>query len=132
MSEYKIPEAYKFTENHEWIKDMGDDHYRVGITDYAAKNMGDVTYVELPEVDDELEKGDSDCVVETVKSSEDIFNPVTGTVTEINEELEDAPETVNNDSYGEGWLYEIEAEEVDMSEYMDAAAYRKYIEEQDD
>ncbi|MCK5809094.1 glycine cleavage system protein GcvH [bacterium] len=123
----KFPENLKYAKSHEWVQKL-DDRFRVGVSTFAAGSMGDVTFVELPEVEDDVDAEDSPCVIETVKSSEDIINPITGTVAAINGELEDTPETVNSDCYGDGWLYEVKG--TDASEYdalMTPEEYTKYV-----
>lgn len=133
MANYNVIGELRYSENHEWVKDLGGNKYRTGVSDYAAKNIGDVTFVELPDVDSEVDKESVDCVVETVKSSEDVFNQIGGVVSEVNETLEDNPELVNTDCYGDGWLYEVKAESnADFNELMTAEDYEKFLEEQDD
>jgi len=133
MANYNIIAELKYSENHEWVKDLGKNKYRAGTTDYAAKNIGDVTFVELPEVETEVDKEGVDCVIETVKSSEDIFNPIGGIVTNINETLEESPDLVNSDCYGAGWLYDVQAKnDHDFNDLMTAEEYEKFLEEQED
>jgi len=133
MANYNVMGDLRYSDNHEWVKDLGGNKYRTGVTDYAAKNIGDVTFVELPEVDAQADKDNVDCVVETVKSSEDVFNQIGGVVAEVNETLDDNPELVNNDCYGDGWLYEVQADSAaDFNELMSAEDYEKFLEEQDD
>ena len=132
MSDYKFPENLKYTKTHEWIQKT-EKKFRVGISEYAAKSIGDVTFVELPELGDEIEYEDAPCVIETVKSSEDVLNPITGTVAAINGELEDTPEIVNSDCYGDGWLYEVEgSDESEFDGLMTAAEYAKHVASVDD
>lgn len=115
-----------YTEDHEWISVDGDT-VRVGITDYAQDNLGDIVYVELPEEDDEVEAGEEVGSVESVKSVSEVFSPVAGTVTAVNETIDDAPETVNEDAEGEGWFYELKVEgDLDTSDFMDKDAYEEY------
>jgi len=123
----KFPENLKYAKSHEWVQKL-DSSFRVGVSNYAAGSMGDVTFVELPEVGDDVETEDSPCVIETVKSSEDVINPIAGEVVAANEELEDTPEIVNSDCYGKGWLYEVKA--ADASGYdalMSAEEYEKFV-----
>lgn len=126
---YNIPDELKFTKTHEWVKDLGGGKYKVGVSEYAAKHIGDVTYVELPDVDSEVETDDSNCVVETVKSSEDVYNPVRGTIIETNEDLlGETPEVVNNDCYEDGWLYVVEADSADdFNELLSASQYKEFL-----
>ena len=133
MANYNVITELRYSENHEWVKDLGGNKYRTGITDYAAKNIGDVTFVELPDVEIEVDREGVDCVIETVKSSEDVFNQIGGVVVEVNETLEDNPELVNNDCYGDGWLYDVQAKsDEDFAELMSAEEYEKFLEEQED
>ncbi len=92
MADYTFPENLKYTKEHEWVQKVEDGLFRIGVTEYAAGSMGDVTFVELPELEDEIESGDTPCVIETVKSSEDVFAPTSGSVAAVNETLEDTPE----------------------------------------
>lgn len=117
----------KYTEDHEWIKVDGDSA-TVGISPYAAGQLGDVVYVELPEEGKELTKGDEASVIESVKAASEVYAPVSGTVTSGNEALEDAPETVNADASGAGWFFKMtisNASELDA--LMDEAAYKAYV-----
>lgn len=121
-----LPEELKYAKTHEWVRLNGNGTATVGITDFAQNALGDVVYVELPEVKDELSASDEAGVVESVKAASDIYAPVTGKVLEVNELLEDVPETVNNDPYGDGWFYVIELSDADeiesllsVEEYMD-------------
>ena len=110
-----------YTEDHEWISIDGDT-VRVGITDYAQDQLGDIVYVELPDEDDEVEKGEEVGSVESVKSVSEVYAPFAGKVVAVNEDLEDAPETVNEDAAGKGWFIELEAEEdIDTSDYLTEA-----------
>lgn len=133
MSNYNVPSELRFSKTHEWVKDLGDYRYRVGISDYAAQNAGDITYVELPDKDVVLDKEASECIIETVKSSEEIVNQIEGTVVAVNNVLEDNPELVSSDCYGEGWLYEIQSDsDEDFYSLMNAEDYEKFLAEQDD
>lgn len=115
-----------YTEDHEWISVDGDT-VRVGITDYAQDKLGDIVYVELPEEDDEVDAGEEVGSVESVKSVSEVFSPLAGTVTAVNETIDDAPETVNEDAEGEGWFYELKVEgDIDTSSFMDKDAYEEY------
>lgn len=129
---YNIPEKLRFKETHEWVEDLGNNTYKIGISDYASQHIGDVTFVELPEVDASVDAGETECVVETVKSSEDIFFPISGTIAAVNEELEDVPENVNDDCYGEGWLFEIKSEDRKaFDELMSSTEYTEFLKEQE-
>ena len=115
-----------FTEDHEWIKVDGDTGI-VGISAYAAKALGDVVFVELPVIGDEFDKGDEAAVVESVKAASEVYVPVGGEVTAVNEALEDAPETVNASPDGDGWFLKIKIADADeLSALMDEAKYKEY------
>jgi len=115
-----------FTEDHEWIKVDGDEG-TVGISAYAAKALGDVVFVELPEVGTEFDKGDEAAVVESVKAASEVYVPVGGEVTAVNEALEDAPETVNASPAGDGWFLKIKISDADELEgLMDETKYKEY------
>ena len=117
-----------FTEDHEWIKVDGDVG-TVGISAYAAKALGDVVFVELPDVGAEFDKGDEAAVVESVKAASEVYVPVGGEVTAVNEALEDAPETVNASPDGDGWFLKIKIADADeLSSLMDEAKYKAYCE----
>ncbi len=118
-----------FTEDHEWVVVEGDTA-TVGITDHAQDQLGDIVFVELPEVDEEYGKGDDTAVVESVKAAGDVHNPVSGTVTEVNETLEDEPALVNTSPEGDGWIYKIKlSDPAELDELMDEAAYQAFISE---
>jgi len=117
-----------FTEDHEWIKVDGDEGI-VGISSYAAKALGDVVYVELPEISREVAKGDEAAVVESVKAASEVYAPVGGEVTEVNEKLEDAPETVNASAEADGWFLKIKITDAgELESLMDEAKYKAYCE----
>ena len=117
----------KYTEGHEWIKIKGDIA-QIGITDHAQEELTDIVFVELPEVGKELKKGDELCIVESVKSVSEIYAPVSGKVSKINDKLEDAPEVINESPYDDGWLVEIKiADESEKNNLLDAASYKKTI-----
>lgn len=116
-----------FTQDHEWIEVDGDTG-TVGITDYAQGQLGDITYVDLPEVGAALKKGDAPCVVDSVKAASDVYAPVSGTVTDVNEALGDEPELVNTDPETGGWLFRVTlADAGELDGMMDQAAYDAYI-----
>jgi len=118
-----------FSKDHEWIEIAGDIG-TVGITDYAQGQLGDITFVELPEVGSTVGKGDSVSVVDSVKAASDVYTPVSGEVTEVNEALGDAPETVNSDAGGSGWLFKVKLSDPgELDALMDEAAYSAYISE---
>ena len=120
----------KFTKEHEWIEASGGG-WRVGITDYAQEQLGDVVAVELPEVGDSLKAGDECGVIESVKAASDIFCPIDGEVTAINGALEDDPALLNSSAEGDGWLWEMTAASAaDIDALMDADAYAKFVEDE--
>lgn len=124
------PDDLKYTRDHEWIRAEGDA-YAVGITAFAAEQLGDVTYVELPEVDAQVEQGNAAGAVESVKAASDVYAPVSGTVSEVNSDLENAPELVNQSSYDKGWFFKLTGvNKSQLSGLMDAAAYEKFVDEQ--
>lgn len=118
--------SIKYTEDHEWIKVDGDTG-TIGISPYAAKQLGDVVFVELPEIGREMDKGDEAAVVESVKAASEVYAPIGGEVVEVNEALEDAPETVNASPDGDGWFLKIKiADASELETLMDEAAYKTY------
>ena len=118
----KTLEGLYYSESHEWVKVEGNVAI-IGITDFAQHTMGDLSYVDMPEVDDELEKGEEFGAVESVKAASDLYSPVSGTVIEINEELEDAPELLNQDAFA-NWIVKVEmSDPSELEAIMDAAAY---------
>ena len=125
-----IPEELRYTPEHEWVADIGGtERYRVGVTDYAQQALGDVVFVQLPEVGAEVTAGEPLGEVESTKSVSEIYAPLTGTVTSTNGALADQPELVNSDAYGAGWLVEIQpAAGADTGGLLDAAAYRDLTE----
>jgi glycine cleavage system H protein len=128
-----FPEGLKYTREHEWIRDDGGDLYTVGITEHATEQLGDVTYVELPEVGMELDQGQAAGAVESVKAASDVYAPIGGRVGEINEELEARPELVNESPYDAGWFYKITDGNLrDYDKLMDAKEYARFVEELDE
>ena len=118
----KTLEGLYYSESHEWVKVEGNVAI-IGITDFAQHAMGDLSYVDMPELDDELEKGEEFGAVESVKAASDLYSPVSGTVIEINEELEDAPELLNQDAFA-NWIVKVEmSDPSELETLMDAAAY---------
>ena len=122
MSDY--PEDLKYSADHEWVRSGNGSTVRVGITEYAADQLGDIVFVSLPTVGDPVAAGDSCGELESPKSVSDVFSPVSGTVTAVNEVLDSSPETVNGDPYGDGWLFEVDLDaDTDLEDLMDADAY---------
>ena len=128
MSDVTYPEDLRYTTDHEWVRETGDGTVRVGITHYAQEALGDVVYVSLPAVGDTVESGGSCGEVESTKSVSDLYAPLPGTVTVVNDALDATPELVNSDPYGEGWMYELQlGDGADTSGLLDAAAYQAEI-----
>lgn len=122
------PENYRYSKEHEWVKVEGD-HATIGITDHAQKELGDIVYVDLPRPGDAVAAEKSMGSVESVKAVSDIYSPVTGEVTEVNEALADAPEKVNEDPHGEAWMVRIKmSKPEEVNSLMTAAEYQSYIE----
>ena len=122
-----IPTNLKYTKDHEWIRLEGDNAY-VGITDYAQHELGDIVFVDVDTLDETLDAEETFGTIEAVKTSSEMFMPVGGKVIEFNEELADAPEKVNSDPYGEGWIIKIKpANAADVDTLLDAAAYKAKI-----
>ncbi len=124
----EIMEHYLYTKEHEWIN-IEDNIGTVGITDYAQNALGDITYVELPQVDQEVEQFEQFVSVESVKAASDIFCPMSGRVMEVNTKLEDQPGSINKDCYDKGWIAKIEIKDADEAAHlMSAEDYRNYLE----
>ena len=130
MSE--IPGDLKFMKSHEWVRPEGGGRMTVGISDHAQGLLGDLVYVELPGIGDSVVQGNSCAVVESVKAASDIYSPVSGIVVAVNEILNDKPETINEDAYGEGWIMVIEASDPDeLNELLSPDDYDAMLEEED-
>ena len=122
-----IPEDLKYTKDHEWIRVEGDMAV-VGITEFASQELGDIVFVEVETIGEDLEREETFGSIEAVKTVSDMFMPVSGNVAEFNEVLEDAPETINNDPYGEGWIIKVNISNIsEVDELLDAAAYKDLI-----
>ena len=122
----KIIEGLKYSESHEWVKVEGNVAV-IGVTDYAQAEMGDITYVDMPDVDDEVTAGEEFGALESVKAASDLYSPVSGKVVAVNEELDDAPEKVNEDAF-ENWIIKVEMSDAsELNALMDAAAYKAQI-----
>jgi glycine cleavage system H protein len=125
-----IPSDLKYISSHEWIRMEDDGTVTIGITDHAQELLGDVVYVELPELDSEVALEDEIAVVESVKAASDIYAPLSGTIIAINEELEDAPETVNSSPYDDGWMFKMKpSEPSEIDGLIDAESYQNEIED---
>ncbi|GAA2792199.1 glycine cleavage system protein GcvH [Saccharopolyspora taberi] len=120
------PEGIKYTSEHEWVRPTGEDTVRVGITEYAQQQLGDVVFVQLPGVGDELDAGAAMGEVESTKSVSDIYAPLAGSVTAVNDKLDTEPELVNTDPYGEGWMVELRlSDPAALDGLLDENAYRE-------
>ena len=125
-----IPTDLRYVSTHEWVRSEGDGIFTVGITEHAQDLLGDMVFVDLPDVGDAVITGDDCAVAESVKAASDIYAPLTGEVIEVNEQLEDSPELINSDAFGDGWLFKVKAEDpAEVEGLMDAEAYGVSIDE---
>lgn len=128
MSE--IPSDLRFSESHEWVSHEEDGVVKIGITDHAQEQLGDLVFVELPEEGATFGQGDACAVIESVKAASDIYTPVSGEVIAVNQAIVDAPEIINNDPYGDGWLFSVKLEDAaEVEGLMDADGYGAHIED---
>ncbi len=126
----EVPEGLKYSKEHEWVL-VEDQIVTVGITEYAQEELGDVVYVELPEVGEKMVKDDPFGAVESVKAVSDLYAPISGAVLEVNNTLPDSPEIINEDPYGDGWMIKVEMSgEEDLSDLMSAEEYAEYVNQQ--
>ena len=130
----EIPGDLKFMKSHEWARVEDKGTVTVGISDHAQGLLGDLAYVELPSVGDTVKAGNACAVVESVKAASDVYSPVSGEVVAVNEALPDKPETINEDAYGDGWLFVIKPDKLaeDLDELLDPDAYAELIENEDE
>lgn len=127
-----FPEDLKYSAEHEWVRAGNANTVRIGITDFAAEALGDIVFVSLPTVGQEVAAADSVGELESTKSVSEVFTPVSGVVVAVNENLDETPETVNSDPYGDGWLFEIELADVEeLDDLLDADEYASTLEDQD-
>lgn len=127
-----LPGDLLYTSEHEWLRREQDGSVTIGITDHAQSSLGDLVYVELPEVDQELDSGGDMAVVESVKAASDVYAPIAGTVLAVNEELADDPEKINADPYEDGWIVRMQpSEAIDESEMLSPNAYQALLDEED-
>ena len=129
MSE--LPGDLKYTKEHEWLRQEEDGSITIGVTDYAQSALGDLVYVELPEVGQDVECGGDMAVVESVKAASDVYAPIGGTVIQVNEDLADDPEKINADPYGDGWIVRLQPS-GDAGDAMDPDAYQAFLDELDE
>ncbi len=126
------PTDLRYSKSHEWVKDEGDGTVTIGITAHAQELLGDLVFVDLPEAGSQVEAGSDCAVVESVKAASDVYSPVTGEVTEINEALDGAPETINEDAFGNGWMFKVKLDDAgELANLMDADAYDALVAEED-
>lgn len=126
-----MDKTLKFTDSHEWVRDNGDGTVTIGISEHAQQMLGDVVFVDLPEVENSLEAGDSFSLVESVKAASDIYAPVSGEIVEVNEELEDSPELINEEPYDGGWIAKVKlSDPTELENLKDAEEYLNSIEEE--
>ncbi len=131
MADYEIPQDLRFTQDDEWVRSEGD-HVVIGVSDFAQSQLGDIVFVELPEVGSTTEAGAAFGTIESVKAVSDLFAPLSGEVLSVNEALEDSPEKVNESCYGEGWLITLRpSDESQLSALLDAKAYAESVAERD-
>lgn len=131
LSSEEIPAELKYTEEHMWIEVL-EDEVRVGITDFAQEDLGDIEFVDLPIENDDVERGEDLASVESMKAASDLSSPVSGSVSEINEALEDEPGLINVDPYGDGWLCKIKSSSLqeDLGDLLDAESYQEFLKSQ--
>jgi glycine cleavage system H protein len=126
VSDY--PEDLKYSAEHEWVRGGNSTTVRIGITEYAAEQLGDIVFVTLPTVGETIAAGDACGELESTKSVSDVFAPVSGTISAVNAQLEASPESINTDPYGDGWLFEVELDsDADLDELLDADAYAEQL-----
>ena len=130
MSE--LPGDLLYTNDHEWLRRESDGSVTIGITGHAATSLGDLVYVELPEVDQDVEEGGEMAVVESVKAASDVYTPIAGNIAAVNNDLADDPEKINADPYGDGWIVRLNVEGFDESTLMTPDAYQQLLDELDD
>ncbi|MDJ0807745.1 MAG: glycine cleavage system protein GcvH [Gammaproteobacteria bacterium] len=127
-----LPTDLRYSKSHEWVRDEGDGTATVGITDHAQELLGDLVFVDPPGVGDNVEPGGDCAVVESVKAASDVYSPVTGEVLAVNEALGDAPETINEDAFGEGWIFKVKmSDPAELDSLLDAAGYTAMLAEED-
>ncbi|MER2491228.1 glycine cleavage system protein GcvH [Catenovulum sediminis] len=126
-----IPAELKYADSHEWVRDDGDGIVTIGISDHAQDLLGDLVHVDLPEIGAGFTAGDEIAVVESVKAASDVYSPIAGEVVEVNEELEDSPELVNTDPYGDGWLFKLKVEDMgEVDSLLDAEGYETALDDE--
>ena len=126
-----VPEELFYTKSHEWVRDNGDGTFTIGITDHAQELLGDIVFVELPELGMELSVGNESAVVESVKAASDVYSPIDGEVVEINESLEETPELINESAYSEGWLYILKSDAFVLDDLLSSDIYHSEVIEEE-
>ncbi len=127
-----VPDNLSYTASHEWLEKIEDKRYRVGITEFAQEQLGDIVFVELPEMDETYAQEDECGVVESVKTASDLYAPLGGTIVEVNEALEDNPELINDSPYDDGWIFVLEiADDSELDSLLSAEDYRNSIEDEE-
>ena len=125
-----IPSELKYATSHEWVRNEGDGTVTIGITEHAQGLLGDMVFVELPDVGDQISTGDDVAVAESVKAASDIYAPISGEVVAVNEDLEDSPELLNSDAFGDGWLFKVKLDDAgELENLLDAEGYSNSIDE---
>ena len=132
LADYEIPSDQRYSHEDEWVRQEGDECV-IGVTDYAQQQLGDIVFVELPEIGSTLTGGDTFGVIESVKAVSDLFAPISGVVIEVNTDLEEKPETVNESCYGDGWLVRLEGvDAAEIDALLDSDAYAQHIQDRDE
>ena len=126
-----IPAELRYAASHEWVRPEGNGVFTVGITEHAQELLGDMVFLDLPDEGDQIAMGDDVAVAESVKAASDVYAPITGEVLEVNEDLEDSPELVNSDPYGDGWFFKVKADDIsEVESLLDANGYAESIEDE--
>ncbi|MDG1469754.1 MAG: glycine cleavage system protein GcvH [Glaciecola sp.] len=126
-----IPAELRYAASHEWVRPEGNGIFTVGITEHAQELLGDMVFLDLPDEGDQIAMGDDVAVAESVKAASDVYAPISGEVIEVNEDLEDSPELVNSDPYGDGWLFKVKADDIsEVESLLDADGYAESIEDE--
>ncbi|MDH5622734.1 MAG: glycine cleavage system protein GcvH [Gammaproteobacteria bacterium] len=129
----ELPGDLLYTDEHEWLRQEEDGSVTIGITDHAQVALGDLVYVELPDVGEEVDAGGEMAVVESVKAASDVYAPIAGEILEVNEDLADDPETINSDPYGDGWIVRMQpSDDLDEDALMTPEAYQQFLDELED
>ncbi len=125
----EVKQGLLYSKDHEWVQEVSDTIVRIGITAFAQDQLGDIVYVELPEKDSQVIAGETFTVVESVKAASDVFSPVSGVITAVNEDLEDSPELINESPYDQGWIIEVKIDPTSLQKLLSAQEYENYLKE---